>query len=50
MSDVEWARLEDAPVKEKFGGTIRVPCSFSILRVKLQPPKGAKDAKSRLAG
>jgi hypothetical protein len=23
MSDVQWARLEDAPVKEKFGGTIR---------------------------
>ena len=43
MSDVEWARLEDAPVKEKFGGT-DVPCSFSILKVKLQPPKGAKDA------
>ncbi len=41
MSDVEWARLEDAPVKEKFGGT-DVPCSFSILRVKLQPPKAQK--------
>ena len=24
MPDIEWARLEDAPVKEKFGGTIRV--------------------------
>src|SRR6266536_157544 len=24
MQDVEWARLEDAPVREKFGGTIRV--------------------------
>ena len=24
MSDVEWARVEDAPVKEKFGGGIRV--------------------------
>lgn len=22
MSDVEWARLEDAPVKEKFGRTM----------------------------
>jgi anti-sigma factor ChrR (cupin superfamily) len=24
MPDVEWARAEDAPVKEKFGGSIRV--------------------------
>jgi ChrR Cupin-like domain len=24
MPAVEWARLEDAPVKEKFGGSIRV--------------------------
>ncbi len=24
MADIEWARVEDAPVKEKFGGTVRV--------------------------
>lgn len=24
MPEVEWARVEDAPVKEKFGGTVRV--------------------------
>ena len=24
MQNVEWAHLEDVPVKEKFGGTIRV--------------------------
>ncbi len=24
MPEIEWARTEDAPVKEKFGGTIRV--------------------------
>jgi anti-sigma factor ChrR (cupin superfamily) len=24
MSDIEWASTEDAPVKEKFGGTVRV--------------------------
>ena len=24
MSQIEWATFEDAPVKEKFGGTIRV--------------------------
>jgi hypothetical protein len=24
MSDIEWATTEDAPVKEKFGGTVRV--------------------------
>src|SRR5437762_804296 len=24
MADVEWASIEDAPVKEKFGGSIRV--------------------------
>ena len=24
MPEVEWARTEEAPVKEKFGGTIRV--------------------------
>ena len=24
MSEIEWARTEDAPAKEKFGGTVRV--------------------------
>ena len=24
MSEIEWASTEDAPVKEKFGGTVRV--------------------------
>ena len=24
MPEVEWVRVEDAPVKEKFGGTVRV--------------------------
>ncbi len=24
MPEIEWARIEDAPVKEKFGGTVRV--------------------------
>jgi len=24
MSEVEWARFADAPVKEKFGGTVRI--------------------------
>jgi anti-sigma factor ChrR (cupin superfamily) len=24
MTDVEWGSVEDAPVKEKFGGTVRV--------------------------
>ena len=24
MAEVEWAHLEDAPVKEKFGGAVKV--------------------------
>ena len=34
MPDVEWALTEDAPVKKKFGGTIRV-------RTLWQAPNGA---------
>jgi len=24
MAEIEWASINDAPVKEKFGGTVRV--------------------------
>ena len=34
MPDIEWALTEDAPVKEKFGGTIKV-------RTLWQAPSGA---------
>jgi len=34
MADIEWALTEDAPVKEKFGGTIKV-------RTLWQAPSGA---------
>ena len=29
MGEVEWASIEDAPVKEKFGGTVRVRTLWS---------------------
>lgn len=35
MPEIEWARVEDAPTKEKFGGTVRV-------RTLWRAPSGAK--------